>query len=45
VFVSIGHKCTLEDAIQITLACAPRYRLPEPTRLAHQHITRLKPEL
>lgn len=44
-FVSIGHKCTLDDAIKITLACTPKYRLPEPTRLAHQMITRLKPEI
>ena len=42
-FVSIGHKCTLDDAIKITLACTPKYRLPEPTRLAHQMITKLKP--
>ncbi|MBE0535167.1 MAG: deoxyribonuclease V [Phycisphaerae bacterium] len=41
-FVSVGHKCTLDDAIRITLACAPKYRLPEPTRLAHQAITKLK---
>ncbi|RKY06531.1 MAG: deoxyribonuclease V [Planctomycetota bacterium] len=44
-FVSTGHKCTLDDAIKITLACTPKYRLPEPTRLAHQMITRLKPEI
>ncbi|MCK4753489.1 MAG: deoxyribonuclease V [Planctomycetes bacterium] len=42
VFVSIGHKCTLEDAIEITLVCATKYRLPEPTRLAHQQVSRLK---
>ena len=42
VFVSVGHKCLLEDAIKITLACATRYRLPEPTRLAHQLVSKLK---
>jgi deoxyribonuclease V len=42
VFVSVGHKCTLEDAIRITLACAIRYRIPEPTRLAHQAVSRLR---
>ena len=31
-FVSVGNKCRLEDAIRITLACATRYRIPEPTR-------------
>jgi deoxyribonuclease V len=44
-FVSTGHKCTLDDAVNITLACTPKYRLPEPTRLAHQVITKLKPEI
>jgi deoxyribonuclease V len=42
VFVSVGHKCTLEDAIRVTLACATRYRIPEPTRLAHQAVSRLR---
>ena len=42
VFVSVGHKCLLEDAIQITLMCAVKYRLPEPTRLAHQFVSKLK---
>jgi deoxyribonuclease V len=42
VFVSVGHKCLLEDAVRITLACATKYRLPEPTRLAHQLVGKLK---
>jgi len=42
VFVSVGNKCTLKDAIKITLACAAKYRLPEPTRLAHQLVSKLK---
>ena len=42
VFVSVGHKCLLEDAIKITLACTTKYRLPEPTRLAHQLVGKLK---
>jgi deoxyribonuclease V len=42
VFVSVGHKCLLKDAIRIVLACAVKYRLPEPTRLAHQLVGRLK---
>jgi len=42
VFVSVGHKCLLKDAIKITLACAVKYRLPEPTRLAHQLVGKLK---
>ena len=42
VFVSVGNKCLLKDAIEITLACTTKYRLPEPTRLAHQLVGRLK---
>jgi deoxyribonuclease V len=42
VFVSVGNKCLLKDAIKITLACAAKYRLPEPTRLAHQLVSRLR---
>ncbi len=34
VYVSIGHRITLAGAIRVVLACAPRYRLPEPQRLA-----------
>ena len=42
VFISVGNKCLLEDAIEITLACTTKYRLPEPTRLAHQRVSKLK---
>jgi deoxyinosine 3'endonuclease (endonuclease V) len=35
VYVSVGHLVNLEDAVRLVLACAPRYRLPEPLRLAH----------
>jgi len=42
VFVSVGNKCRLTDAIEITLACTTKYRLPEPTRLAHQMVSKLK---
>ena len=42
VFVSVGNKCTLKDAVKITLACATKYRLPEPTRLAHQLVGKLR---
>jgi len=36
VFVSIGHRIDLATAEQVVLACAIRFRLPEPTRLADQ---------
>lgn len=35
IYVSIGHKVSLEIAIKLTLACCKGYRMPEPTRLAH----------
>lgn len=41
-FISVGHRCRLEDAIRLTLACTAKYRLPEPTRLAHQTVSDLK---
>jgi deoxyribonuclease V len=36
VYVSIGHRISLETALDFVLACAPRYRLPETTRAAHR---------
>ena len=42
VFVSVGNKCLLKDAIKITLDSTTKYRLPEPTRLAHQLVSKLK---
>jgi deoxyribonuclease V len=42
VFVSVGNKCQLDDAIEITLAWTTKYRIPEPTRLAHQLVSKLK---
>lgn len=36
VYVSIGHRVDLATAIEFTMRCTGRYRLPEPTRLAHQ---------
>jgi len=35
-FVSIGHRVSLATAIELVLACTPRYRLPETTRAAHR---------
>lgn len=35
-FLSVGHRIGLETGIQRLLACAPRFRLPETSRLAHR---------
>lgn len=35
IYVSVGHRTTLEQAVAFTLACTARYRIPEPTRQAH----------
>ncbi len=35
-YVSIGHRVSLETAIHYALACTARYRLPETTRWAHR---------
>ena len=37
VYVSVGHRISLERAIHYVLACTTRYRLPETTRLAHRY--------
>jgi len=34
VFVSVGHRMSLENATAQVLALTPRYRLPETTRTA-----------
>ncbi len=41
-FISIGHRCDLDSAVALVLACRTRYRLPEPTRLADAAVARLK---
>jgi len=36
VYVSVGHRCTLDDAAALMLDCSPKYKIPEPTRQAHR---------
>jgi len=36
VYVSVGHRLTLDDAVALVLDCSPRYKIPEPTRQAHK---------
>ena len=41
-FVSIGHKVSLETALNWVLKLCPKYRLPETTRQADQLVNRLR---
>ncbi|MCY2928567.1 MAG: deoxyribonuclease V [Planctomycetota bacterium] len=41
-FISVGHRVTLADALAWTLRCTRGFRLPEPTRLAHQTVGKMK---
>lgn len=44
-FVSPGHRVTLEDSIRLVLACAKKYRLAEPVRCADILSKKIKREL
>ncbi len=37
IFVSTGHRVSMPTAVKLVEACLRGYRLPEPTRLAHNH--------
>jgi len=43
-YVSVGHRITLKQAVAWALRGAKVARIPEPTRLAHQYVTRMKKE-
>jgi deoxyribonuclease V len=45
IYVSIGHRVTLQTAVDVSLMCCTRYRLPEPTRLADQLVADAKREM
>jgi deoxyribonuclease V len=42
VFVSVGHKVSLERAIELCLKFSRGYRIPEPTRQAHQFVNEVR---
>ncbi len=42
VFVSPGHRIDLKSAVETVLAARNGYRIPEPTRLADQHVNVLR---
>jgi len=45
IYVSVGHKVSLETAIRIVLSCLRGYRIPEPIREAHIAAEKLKEKL
>lgn len=42
VFVSPGHRCDGESAVALMLQCNGGYKIPEPTRRAHDFVNRLR---
>ena len=42
VYVSPGHRCDLESAVALILATTTRYRLPIPTRQAHDFVNEVR---
>lgn len=42
VFVSPGHLLSLQDSLSIMLRCLGKYRLPEPTRKAHEIVNQFR---
>ncbi len=42
VFVSVGNHIDLASSAELVLACCTKYRLPEPTRQAHNAANRLR---
>jgi deoxyribonuclease V len=35
VYISVGHLADLRTSVELVMRCTPKYRLPEPIRLAH----------
>ena len=42
VYVSVGNGIDLDSAVELVLACSPKYRLPATTRQAHNAANRLR---
>ncbi len=45
IYISVGHRISLATAVKMTQKCVTRYRLPEPTRLAHRMATEARLKL
>ncbi|MBS7634173.1 deoxyribonuclease V [Candidatus Bathyarchaeota archaeon] len=44
IYVSVGHKVSLETAVKIVLECSRKHRIPEPIREAHMIAEKIKRE-
>jgi deoxyribonuclease V len=42
VYISVGNRIDLDSSVELVLASSTRYRLPEPTRQAHNAANRLR---
>jgi deoxyribonuclease V len=42
IFVSVGHRVSLDEAIRLALRCGDGFRVPKPTRLADHFVGRLR---
>ena len=42
VFISVGNRLMLEELPDFMMGCTTKYRIPEPTRLAHNAVTEYK---
>lgn len=42
VYVSPGNKINLDCSIELALMCTTKYRIPEPTRLAHVEVNKIR---
>lgn len=45
IYVSPGHRISLDTAVSLVQECKIKGKLPEPTRLAHEYATELKQKL
>jgi deoxyribonuclease V len=41
-FISSGHRCSLDTAVEIIVNCLTTFRMPEPLRLAHLYAGKFK---
>jgi len=45
IVVAPGHKVSLESSLNLAICCLHGHKLPEPCRLAHEHVNRVKRDM